>query len=130
MMASKFACWLHKEYIAKDGEADMSKYVELPFVPFVGLEIVFNEKEYDRFIAQKVEYSIENDCFWLHETDCVAEAGCPCGPEDNCCCIASELEYAKEHDWEVDKVRRGCERIHEPESWMFDPDKWFMTAPR
>lgn len=121
-----FDCWLYLTDVRKDGEAEYERYVTLPFVPIAGMMITFDQETAMFFLPDKIEYYFPEDVFWLTEIR-GDDTYCPCGPEDNCCVVYTEDYVAA--GWSLIKVARGYDRMHHY-AWMFDSDKWFMTAGR
>ena len=105
-----YSCFCYLDVIAKDGEVELEKYVELPFAPFVGMTIVFNHEDCDYFHIQHVEWSVEYGDFWVYgEPDEMDD--CPCTPEDACCCL--DYDDRIKNGWTVYAgPRYGRDRIH------------------
>ena len=61
--------WCFETVECPDGKVEFGKSVNLPFAPFVGLMILWDESEADFFIVGHVEWSVENECFWLTGND-------------------------------------------------------------
>ncbi len=116
-----FACWIYLDVVTKDAEATFERYVELPFVPGVGMKLVFDEQLGSSIEIESVEYSIPDGVFWLTGSEDVGDCLCQCKPEDECC-VLRVSDYV-EDGWELrGEVKRGFDRTQQ-RGWMFDPDK-------
>lgn len=78
-----YSCWLSLTVLAKDGEAVFSRQLDLPFVPIAGMNLVFNDSKSTFFCADSIEYSVEQDCFWMSESRDYKD--CTCAPEGEFC---------------------------------------------
>lgn len=117
MTDDTYGVWLFLEVKGKDAIATVSKWIELPFVPQIGLSINLDNDEIEWFDIERLEYNIEDGGFWAFETRSM-DYECCCVPEEECCTF-KEKTYI-ERGWEIDKVYRGNERFDfQMEPWMF-----------
>lgn len=124
-----FSCEVYLKVFRKDGDALLTRWVDLPFAPSKGDRITFDEEEADTIEIDFVEFYVFDGHFVLSATD-ECDRKCPCGPSDNCCSIDSEVEFRTGEGWEMDSVRKGYSRMRKPEPWMFEPEKWILTKPQ
>jgi hypothetical protein len=117
-MSDTFGCWLYLTICEKDAIARLSRWVEMPFVPFKGLRINLgddDDPEIESFDVEKIEYNTCDGGFWLHQQLDFGD-DCECTP-DNDCCRFNEQRWI-DSGWTIDKVSRGDDR-YPLKSWMF-----------
>ncbi len=114
-MGEKFGVWFYLTVVMKDGEAEFSRYCELPFVPLVGMMITFpedsdeGETAWGNIRPQRVEYRVADDAFDIHETE-GPEMWCGCNSGSDCCTLDTD-RYVR-GGWALEEVRRGKDRLH------------------
>jgi hypothetical protein len=130
---SRYACFCYLHVIEKDAEADFERYVELPFPPYPGLILVFNDVESDFLEISRAEYIVGGDVFHLdghRRFDDLGEYACPCGPESGCDCSVLDLNYYAALGWELSgEVRRGADRMQKVPGMFPDPEPDAIRGP-
>lgn len=125
-----YGCWCYLTVIAKDGEADFERYVDLPCPPFVDLDISFDEGQVDYFKVEDVIVDAETGTFWLSEKRFDCDSECRCGPGSGCCVL--NVSYYTKLGWTLrasdTNPRFGFDRTC-PTPGMFEPEKHFMNKP-
>jgi hypothetical protein len=125
-LCSRFGCWLTTTVVKKDGEADLERYVELPFAPTPGMKLNFDERRHPSFFVDDVEYVVEDGVFFLTERDEPDLTDCGCEPGDGCCTLDFSLKWYTESGWTISAIRRGYDRCDNTLG-MFEPEKWIGT---
>lgn len=98
----KFECVVYLTVRYKNGELHFTRDLDLPFPPFKGLRVSFNEAQCDYVKIHLVEWSAEKEVFWCYA---VSEFGddCQCGPEEECCTMSIEtVDHYSKLGWEAE----------------------------
>lgn len=120
-MTQCFFCHLYLTVIEKDAEANLYRFIELPFVPFDGLVLNFGDDESIIELDHRIWWRVNDECF-----DCYITheniSKCTCGPNDDCCVWKKD----NWQNWKLEGVCRGYERLHQ-RPWIFEPEKYYMS---
>lgn len=121
---NRFGCWVCLTIHRKDGWYTLSRSVELPFAPYPGLQLVFDEDESDYAKLRLVEFSCERGAFWCYASDNNGADDCLCGPADNCCVIKrSEIAWAKRRGWEMEGKVSRFKKSQSRRDWQFTDEQ-------
>lgn len=119
-MSDKHDCIVYLTVVMKDGEFTVSRSFTLPFLPFVGMQLVFGNE--DEVEVNRVQYVVDGDIFWLDSLDCAEEETCPCEPNDKCCVM--DTSYHIEHGWELySKTSLADHPFFRRNAWQFTEDQ-------
>lgn len=120
---STFVVHCYLTAIDKDGEVELHRTVELPFVPFIGLTINFQDLETEEgtnFEVNHLEWSVQGRTFWVfggfHSGD-----ECCCEPGDECCELAGTIDYFTKDGWEIESGPRFGKDRYMKQTWTW-PD--------
>lgn len=123
-----YSAWLYLTVIFKDAEVKFSRYVELPFAPYPGLTLVFDDEGNEIFSVDSLEFYVPDEVFWLYETKKWSD-DCPCKPADQCC--VCHPEYFTKHGWEIEgDIARGEDRLYDYLPWVFPSDTSAASAAK
>lgn len=110
-----WSCELSLEVIEKDGEASLSRWIELPFVPFEGLQLIITDEEVENgfgFFVRSVAWT-RDGVFWVDMgREFFAGSGCLCTETDEIPCCRLNVEKWRSDGWTVDSERRGKDRFY------------------
>ena len=115
-----FACSFYLQLKTKDANVILERSCELPFAPCVGHRFIFDDANSEFIDADMVEYSIEDDVFWVTEfrsqsDDCICTAG------DDCCVF--HPDHWTESGWTIHEGPRYGPDRYLLEDWQFpNPD--------
>lgn len=110
-------CFFYIELKTKDANVTLERVEELPFYPSVGQRFIFNDVENEFSDADRVEYSFENEAFWV--TDFRSHGyDCSCTPA-NACCVFNAEHWS---GWTIHDGPRYGEDRGMLEKWQFPND--------
>lgn len=111
-----YTCYFYIRLTTKDAHVTLERSCEIPFAPCVGHRFIFDDENNDFMDADRVEYSVDGDVFWVTEFRSYGD-DCTCTVGDGCCIF--DPEHWISDGWKIhDPPRYGHDRYH-LEPWEF-----------